>query len=183
MASNSADIEASGAPRVRVRERLLHVTWAWYMMTMSTGGVAALIGQQAHTFHGIRTIGKVVFIWDLILMVGVTSMISQRFIRQPGVFHRSLRSPSECLFLPSLLLGIGNIIICTQIYGGPSTGSWLSVAVRIVFWMYVAVSFITAVAIYLDLFTARLMTDDDIVPAWLLPVGLSTRRRNDGCAV
>lgn len=137
---------------------------------MGTGGIAVLIGQQPHTFRGLETIGKVIYIWDLFLFVGILILITFRFARQPNLFVRSFRNPGEALFSAAFLLSVANIIICMEEYGVPSTGPWLIVAIRIVFWIYVAIAFILAVSVYLELFTARRMTQQDVLPAWLLPI-------------
>jgi C4-dicarboxylate transporter/malic acid transport protein len=151
-------------------DRLLHVTWAWYLVTMSTGGVSVLLGHQSHPFKGIVTIGKIVFILDIVFFLTISVFLFRRFYRKPELFPRSLRNPGESLFTPTLLLSLAHFIICLQTYGVPSTGAWLAVAVRVLFWLYTAISFLMAVIIYLDLFTARRMTDKDIVPAWVLPI-------------
>jgi len=39
-------------------ERVDHFTWAWFTLTMSTGGVALLLSVQPYTFRGLNTIGK-----------------------------------------------------------------------------------------------------------------------------
>lgn len=148
----------------------MHFTWAWYLVTMSSGGIAVLLGQQPHTFTGLQTIGKVVFIWDLALFIIITVFTIIRFIRQPDLLIRSLRNPGESLFTPAFLLSLANILICMQEYGVPSCGPWLIVTIRVLFWIYVALAFLVAVLVYLDLFTARCMTTKDVLPAWLLPV-------------
>ncbi|PWN42045.1 C4-dicarboxylate transporter/malic acid transport protein [Ceraceosorus guamensis] len=137
---------------------------------MSTGGMAVVIGQQPHTFRGLQTIGKVVFIFDLVLLVTLITLTVQRFVRKPELLWRSLRNPGECLFLPAVWLSVADIVICMQLYASSSTGNWLIVTIRVLFWFYVATVLIMASLLYLDLFTARRMTNHDIIPAWLLPM-------------
>jgi hypothetical protein len=38
--------------KVGVRERLKHFTWAWFLSTMSTGGLAIILAETPHKFHG-----------------------------------------------------------------------------------------------------------------------------------
>ena len=45
-----------------------------------------------------------------------------------------------------------------QQYGYPSTGTWLVVTLRILFWIYVAITFSTAVLQYHLLFTGKPLT-------------------------
>ena len=49
-------------------------------------------------------------------------------------------------------------------------GSWLGVALRILFWIYLAVTFITAVLQYHLLFTGKPLTFHDMTPGWILPI-------------
>ena len=45
-------------------DRLEHFTWAWFTLPMATGGLALLLnsGTQPHSFDGLNTIGKVVYL-------------------------------------------------------------------------------------------------------------------------
>ena len=61
---------------VTIRERLSHFTWAWFEITMSTGALAILLTYQPFTFPGLQTIGKIVFILDLVLFLTFTGLIS-----------------------------------------------------------------------------------------------------------
>ena len=67
---------------------------------MSTGGIALLLAVTPHTFHGLITIGTVVFIFDLILFVLLSTLILSRFIMFPGTFTQSVYHPTESLFIP-----------------------------------------------------------------------------------
>ncbi|KAL8742257.1 MAG: hypothetical protein Q9190_005234 [Brigantiaea leucoxantha] len=57
-----------------------------------------------------------------------------------------------------------------QHYGVPSTGPWLPIAVRIIYWIYVASTFLVAVFQYFYLFTAKQLTVQSMTPAWILPI-------------
>ncbi|KAI9704600.1 MAG: hypothetical protein M1820_005513 [Bogoriella megaspora] len=153
-----------------ILERIDHFTWAWFTLTMSTGGIALLLSSQPHTFDGLITIGKVVYIFDLVLFVLLTILISVRFIRKPSRLRSSMEHPTESLFIPTFFLSIPTIIGCMQRYGVPSTGPWLIVTVRILFWMYVASAFFLAVVQYWFLFTGHQLTTQSMMPSWLLPV-------------
>ncbi|PWN32695.1 uncharacterized protein FA14DRAFT_174387 [Meira miltonrushii] len=155
---------------ISISERLLHFTWAWYLTTMATGSIGVLIANQPHKFRGLDTIGKIFLIFELCLFVLITIGLVQRFWRKPELLARSLRNPYESLFTPTLFLSISNIILMIEAYGTPAAGPWLKTVILILFWIYSACSLLLAVLLYLDLFTARRMTDKDIIPAWLLPV-------------
>ena len=55
-------------------------------------------------------------------------------------------------------------------YGGPSTGDWLVVTERILFWLYITLTFLLAVGQYWYLFTGIQLTIQSMTPAWLLPI-------------
>ncbi|KAL9078877.1 MAG: hypothetical protein Q9157_002213 [Trypethelium eluteriae] len=137
---------------------------------MSTGGIALLLSEQPHTFKGLETIGKIVFIFDLVLFVLVTSAIVVRFVRTPSRLRASLSHPTEGLFFPTFFLSISTILGGMQRYGVPSTGVWLTIALRVLFWIYVVVTFLSSVFQYWVLFTGRQLTVQSMTPSWLLPI-------------
>ena len=67
---------------------------------------------------------------------------------------------------------VANLLGCTQYYGAQHCGPWFDVAMRICFWIYVALGFIAAVLQYLYLFAApaERLTIQSMTPAWILPV-------------
>lgn len=152
--------------------RIQHFTWANYTLSMSTGGLALLVseGTQPHTFHGLQTIGKVIYIIDLCFFTLVTAIIVTRFIRYPGTFRASLVHPTEGLFAPTFFLSLASIIGSVGRYGIPSCGEWLVVAYRVLFWIYFAVTFCVAVGLYMVLFTSSALKIQDMTPAWDLPI-------------
>ena len=83
---------------------------------------------------------------------------------------------SECGRLPlsevTLTLAVANLLGCAQAYGAPHCGPWIAVAMRLLFWIYFALCFISAVAQYLYLFTAPAtrLTIQSMTPAWILPI-------------
>ncbi len=107
----------------------------------------------------------------------------------PGTFTKTVKHPTESLFIPvrvptnlipfhrcsntflqAFFLSISTILSCIQEYGVPFAGSWLLVAVRILFWIYTAITFITAVLQYHLLFTGKPLTLQSMTPAWIMPV-------------
>lgn len=87
-------------PRGDILGRLEHFTWANYTFTMSTGGMSLLISEstQPNTFYGQQTIGKVVYIFDLVMFTLITAAIITRFVKYKGTFLASLAHPTEGLF-------------------------------------------------------------------------------------
>jgi hypothetical protein len=42
----------SNTDKMSIRKRLKHFTWAWFLSTMSTGGLAIAIAETPHRFRG-----------------------------------------------------------------------------------------------------------------------------------
>jgi C4-dicarboxylate transporter/malic acid transport protein len=147
-------------------------TFAWFACTMATGGIATLLNGQPNQFTGLKTIGEVVFVYDLVLFVAFTALISARFIMFRGTFTSALTHPTESLFIPTFFLSIVNIFDCIQAYAVPVCGPWLIVVQRVVFWIYLACTFLLATGQYTYLFTApaNRLTVQSMTPAWLLPI-------------
>jgi tellurite resistance protein TehA-like permease len=145
---------------------------AWYTLPMSTGGLALLLHphNQPHTFKGLRTIGEIVYILDLVLFTLVTIGMAQRFIRWPRLLKQSLTSPSEGLLFNTLFLASANIISGMNLYGVPHCGPWLLVVYRVLFWIYFAVTFLIACGHYYLLFSSPAMKIQDMTPAFDLPI-------------
>lgn len=83
---------------------------------------------------------------------------------------RSWKHPTESLFIPTFWLTIATLVSNTQQYGVPSSGTWLPVALRVLFWTYSACTFASAILQYHLLFTGKPLTIQSMTPAWLLPI-------------
>ncbi len=93
--------ESPRGVRVGIRDRLKHFTWAWFSTTMATGALAAVLNQTPNQFTGLVTIGKIVFIIDLILFSTFTVMIAMRFMLVPQALPKSFHHPVEAFFFGS----------------------------------------------------------------------------------
>lgn len=153
-----------------LQHRLCHMTWAWYMVTMSTGGIALLLHETPHQFHGLSTIGAIVFTFNLALFASISLGLVYRFVRTPSAFGRSLTHPTESLFFGTFWLSGATIISNIQAYGVPNAGPWLVVAVRVLFWTYTALTYLVAVVQYWHLFTGRSTTLQSFTTAWIVPI-------------
>ncbi|KAG0646015.1 malic acid transport [Hyphodiscus hymeniophilus] len=153
-----------------ISDRLHHFTWAWFTTTMSTGGIALVLGRTPHRFDGLTVIGEIVFILDLVLFVSICTGITMRFVLFPQAFLSSLQHPTESLFVPTFFISIMNLIANTQVYGVPHCGPWLVTTSRVLFWIYAACTFLTAVGQYYFLFTGEPLTLQSMTPAWILPI-------------
>ncbi|KAF7538691.1 hypothetical protein G7054_g2678 [Neopestalotiopsis clavispora] len=79
---------ANGNGKVGFRERIEHFTWANFTGTQSTGGIAILLSETPHQFHGLQTAGAVVFILNLVLFaVFCTAMLTRFYLHPFGTPH------------------------------------------------------------------------------------------------
>lgn len=161
-------------PKLPLRSRLKHFTWAWYTLCMSTGGLSLLIAAQPHTFPGLRQIGLAVYIINLIIFVLLTSLMITRFLLHSGTFKASLTHPREGFFFPTFFLSIATLITSTQKYGTPAGGIpsvdlvWV---LHIAFWIYVILATAVAVGQYSFLFSQkRSFGLHTMMPTWILPI-------------
>ncbi|KAF3005633.1 hypothetical protein E8E13_003091 [Curvularia kusanoi] len=150
--SGVAKQEDSGTtvPTVGLRERVKHVTWAWFLSTMSTGGLSIVLVETPHKFRGLHTIGLIVFIFDLCLFLTLCTLMLFRATLHGRHFASSFTHPAESFFLGSFFLSISVIIGCIQLYGityGPGY-PWLVDAVHVLYWLYAAVSLLNSLFQY-----------------------------------
>ncbi|KAJ4348277.1 uncharacterized protein N0V89_009649 [Didymosphaeria variabile] len=156
---------------VTIRERIAHFTWTWFTLTMSTGGISNLINVQPHKFNGQTTIGKTIFIFFIVMLVFNFTMITLRFIMNPGALKSSLSHPTESLFFPCMWLSLAVLLMNIQAFGVPSSGPWLITTLRVLFWIYLACTLTMAVGHYHVLFSAgKHMSIHSMTPSWILPV-------------
>ncbi|KAI1269071.1 voltage-dependent anion channel [Xylariaceae sp. FL1019] len=140
--------EGHGQANVPLRDRVAHFTWANFVCTQSTGGIAILLSVTPYQFHGLQTIGVVVFIFNIVLFLLFCAAISTRFILHPYTIRRSFIIPPESYFFGSFLLSIATFIICMQRFGVMHTGPWLVVVIRVLFWIYAAVSLLFSTSVW-----------------------------------
>ncbi|KAF4448559.1 hypothetical protein F53441_8036 [Fusarium austroafricanum] len=156
-------------PPLRLKDRVVRITWQWFPCTMSTGGLANLLGEQPFTFTGLQTIGKIFYILNLVLFVSFTALIMARFCMKPRAFTTSLHHPSESFFFGAFWVSVALILNGAQSYGGPATGPWFTTAMRVVFWIYYACEMIVAVLQYHTIFETERLDISEALPAWILP--------------
>ena len=139
---------------------------------MATGGLSLLLSpkNQPHSFTGLETIGKLVYVFDLVIFTLTSAAITYRFTRWPGTLKASLTHPTESLFFACFFLSIASIIAGMALYAIPTTGYWLVVTYRVLFWMYFAATFTAAVGLFCMLFTNPSLKIQDMTPAWDLPI-------------
>jgi len=172
-ASSTLQDEEEGIPsHASIRERLAHFTWAWFEMTMSTGAIAIVLGNQqklSYQFYGLRTIGKVFFIIDLVLFLLFCACMTIRFLVSPSALKRSLHHPHESFFFGTFWVSIALILYCTQLYGVPSCGPWLVKALEVCFWIYAGMALLVVVFQYHVIFDKNSLPVADTLPSWIFP--------------
>lgn len=157
------------SPKLSIRERLRHFTWAWYTLTMSTGGLALLIANQPYTFPGLRYIGMTIYFVNIFFFVLVCSLMVTRFVLHQCLLS-SLKHDREGLFFPTFWLSIATIICGLHKYFGGSgaSDSFLTVE-RVLFWAYCAFTLIVAVVQYSFVFSEHTYRLQTMMPSWILP--------------
>ncbi|KAL7794459.1 voltage-dependent anion channel domain-containing protein [Trichoderma ceciliae] len=164
------DIYDSNRPKLSLRQRLQHFTWAWYTLPMSAGGLSLLIFAQPNQFNGLKSIGLAVYIINIIIFSLVTMAMIARFLLHTGELVRSITHPREGFFLPTCFLSIATIITSTQRYAIPDNHVTLKWAIQAAFWVYVALTAVLAIGQYSYVFAAHNLNLQNFMPTLILPI-------------
>ena len=158
------------APHVPLSKRLKHFTWSWFACTMATGGVGLIIGSFPFRFYGLNTIGKIVYILQIVLLTLFGSCMLFRFIKYPSTIKDSWNHHLEKLFIATCLLSLSTFIDMLAIYAYADTGEWMVWVIRILYYIFVAVAFIYCVSAFFTIFNNHVYTIETASPAWILPI-------------
>lgn len=164
------DIYDPNRPKFGLRKRLKHFTWAWYTLPMSTGGLSLLLYAQPHQFPGLKTIGLVIYIINLVIFTAVSFAMVTRFLLNSGSCIKSITHPREGFFLPTCLLSMATLITTTDRYAIPKDDSNLVWAVQASFWCYVIITLILSIGQYSYVFAAHSFSLSTMMPTWILPI-------------
>ncbi|KAL4798220.1 voltage-dependent anion channel [Aspergillus venezuelensis] len=167
--AETLEVEMKKPIKMSLRERLRHFTWAWYTLTMSTGGLALLISNQPFQFKGLQEIGVAVYIIDLLFFAFCCSCMALRFILHGGLLD-SLRHEREGLFFPTFWLSVATIISGLYKFFGEDAPESFLLALEVLFWIYCACTFTLAVVQYYFLFSSHSYNLQTMMPSWILPI-------------
>lgn len=155
--------------RVTLKDRICLIKWGWYSMSMATGGIAVLLSRTPHQFTGLEIIGKIIYIFNLAFFLAITACMSTRFMSRPAALKESFRDGNESYYVPTCLLAIATIILGAEGYGTSACGPWLQVALRIIFWIYAAISTLSAIFHNWYLYHLAMASQQPFPIAQLLP--------------
>ncbi|KAK8139432.1 Malic acid transport protein [Apiospora sp. TS-2023a] len=167
---DGVDIFDPNRPKLGLKQRMHHFTWAWFTTSMSTGGLSLLIFAQPHQFPGLRQIGLFVYILNIIIFTLLCAGMVTRFLLHKGDFARSLSHEREGFFFPTFFLSIATLITSTQRYAIPDNDTALIWAIQTAFWLYVIVTLMLAVGQYSYVFAAHNFGLATMMPTWILPI-------------
>lgn len=156
--------------KVTFCDRLKNLTWAWFTLTLSTGGIALVLDCTPHRFPGLDIIGRVFYILDLFFFISIVAGITARFVMMPSAIKTSLTRPTESLFFSNFLLSAATILGNCSMYGGPATGQWLATTLRVCFWIYAAITTLSSILQFFILFEDGHLPIQSMNPAWVLPI-------------
>lgn len=164
------DVHEQSKRKRYIPEHLKSFTWNCFTTTMATGALAIALYQTPYKFTGLVTIGKIIFILDLILFIAFTIAIASRFALRPKAFLESLYDSDEAFYFGTWWVSLALIIENMAQYALPPCGPWLVKTLEVLFWMYFACILVVAVLQYQYLFVTRNLEIPDMTPSWLLPI-------------
>ncbi|KAF3912357.1 hypothetical protein AA313_de0207080 [Arthrobotrys entomopaga] len=156
--------------KLTIRQRLRHFTWAWYTLSMSTGGISLLIKALPFQFPGLIVFGWIFYIANLIFFTCICAAMLTRFFFHRGTLSSSLKHEREGFFFPTFWLSVATLITSTQRYLIQSHDSNLLWAISVVFWGYAFCTFVLAVGQYCFVFSAHSFGLGTMMPTWILPI-------------
>ncbi|KAG8352579.1 hypothetical protein FVEN_g9413 [Fusarium venenatum] len=138
-------------PKMALKDRLHHFTFAWFTASL-------------------REIGLAVYIINILLVVAICSAMMLRFFFNPGDMAKSITHEREGFFFPTFFLTIATLITSTQRYAIPDNDETLAWAIQVAYWGYVVLTVLLAVGQYSYVFAAHNFGLQTMMPTWILPI-------------
>lgn len=155
----------------RIHYHFVDFTWSWFIVPLAALGMSILLAFLPFRFHGLTTIGIIVYLLGVVEFFALVVVITTKFMTRRGSFMHSISQDSEALFLSAALLSFGSILIGAHIYGHPAVGSTLGDCLRVVFWIYACSTYVFGLYIYMLLFTkGSTFLAPDMTACWMLPM-------------
>ncbi|KAK2841588.1 hypothetical protein FQN49_006108 [Arthroderma sp. PD_2] len=151
------------------KERIRHLTWSFFTLTMATGGLANVIYTIPVQARWLEIIGLVIFLVNLAFFVAIVVLMCLRFYLYPYTFKASFLHPTESLFAPAVIVSFGTILINVAQYGPSHAGEWLAHATVVLFWFDAALAVTLSAGIYLILWSTQTFTIAKMTPIWIFP--------------
>ncbi|KAI4864057.1 voltage-dependent anion channel-domain-containing protein [Hypoxylon rubiginosum] len=164
------DIYDPDRPKFKLARRIAHFTWAWFTLSMSTGGLALLMYAQPHQFPGLRQIGFFVYVANIIIFAGIVVAMCSRWFLHRGTFISSITHSREAFFVPTIFLAIATIITGTQRYAIAEENDSVVWLISTLFWVYVVASLAFAIGQYSYVFKTHDLGLHTMMPTWILPI-------------
>ncbi|KAL4932276.1 putative C4-dicarboxylate transporter/malic acid transport protein [Aspergillus undulatus] len=162
-------ISETTAGKLNWKKRIRHFTWAFFTLTMATGGIANVIYNIPYRFRGLDTIGIIFFLANIVFYLVIWAILLTRFYLFPYTFKASFLHPTESLFVPASVVSFGTILINISQYGTDNTWPWLTDAVHVLFWVDSALAVISSAGVYLLLWSTQTFTIAQMTPIWIFP--------------
>lgn len=131
------------------QERIRHLTWSYFTLTMATGGLANVLYTIPFRSRWLEVLGTVVFLVNIVFYIIIWALMGVRFYLFPYTFKASFLHPTESLFAPAAIVSLGTILINVAQYGPSHTGEWLHRATVVLFWFDAALAVVLSAGIYL----------------------------------
>ncbi|KAJ8133176.1 hypothetical protein O1611_g440 [Lasiodiplodia mahajangana] len=167
---DNIDIYDPSRPKIGLRQRIHHFTWAWFTWPMSTGGLSLLIYAQPYQFPGLRQIGFAVYITNLVIFTTLLVCMITRFCLHRNDLRNSVTHAREGLFLPTFFLALATIITSTERHIVVENDAPLRWVIFGAFWGYLILTLVLAVAQYSYLFAKHKFALQTTMPTLMLPI-------------
>lgn len=90
-----------------------------------------------------------------------------RFVLYPSTIKNCWLHPHESMFIPCFFLSVASIILGINSFAPSHTGPWIVVLLRVLFWLYVTITFPVSVLLYITQFFNAQESVESMTPTWV----------------